>query len=86
MYLKSEKDLELCEFKRKVSLNKNEKPLHGAGIEPATPAVLRQCHNQLDHPRQDICQPYESTQEHFYLSLKSTRVAQSFISSTSRMK
>ena len=51
MYLKSEKDSELCEFKRKVSLNKNEKPLHGAGIEPATPAVLRQCHNQLDHPR-----------------------------------
>ena len=28
-----------------------EKRLHGPGFEPGTPAVLRQCHNQLDHPR-----------------------------------
>ena len=38
-------------LREKVGLKKNGKPLHGAGIEPATPAVLRQCHNQLDHPR-----------------------------------
>ena len=30
---------------------KSEKRLHGPGLEPGTPAVLRQCHNQLDHPR-----------------------------------
>ena len=30
---------------------KKTKPLHKAGIEPATPAVLRRCHNQLDHLR-----------------------------------
>ena len=30
---------------------KKEKRLHGPGLEPGTPAVLRQCHNQLDHPR-----------------------------------
>ena len=28
-----------------------QKRLHGPGFEPGTPAVLRQCHNQLDHPR-----------------------------------
>ena len=47
----NDSDLEFCEIKGKSWFKKNGKPLHGAGIEPATPAVLRQCHNQLDHPR-----------------------------------
>ena len=28
---------------------KRAKHLHQAGVEPAAPAVLRLCHNQLDH-------------------------------------
>ena len=31
--------------------DKNKKSLHRPGFEPGTPAVLRQCHNQLDHRR-----------------------------------
>ena len=38
-------------------LCKKKKALHEPGFEPGTPAVLRQCHNQLDHPRYgtDLC-------------------------------
>ena len=36
---------------REVQIRQNKKSLHGPGFEPGTPAVLRQCHNQLDHER-----------------------------------
>ena len=36
---------------REDQIRQNKKSLHGPGFEPGTPAVLRQCHNQLDHPR-----------------------------------
>ena len=35
----------------KLDVRKKQKRLHSPGFEPGTPAVLRQCHNQLDHER-----------------------------------
>ena len=58
---------------------KKQKLLHKAGIEPATPAVLRQCHNQLDHLRKlkglTRQVPFKAILTHFFIEMLENRGA-----------